>query len=149
MLGTYVTVTIVYVCSWINFFEGRNHQVDVLWIVEIRISAKPLKGVHFGVKRRVLGPDLYELVIHVFVDELLDDRRQQLDLGLDAQIHATCRLWLLRLLKWIQFGVHLLLELVKEFIGARLVLLDRIDISDHLLPHARPMLLESLLYVLP
>ncbi len=152
MLGPYVAVSVVDVRARIYLLIGRNHQVHVLGVIEVRISTKPLKGVHLGVECDVLGPDLDQLVVHVLVDELLDHGRQVLQLVLDPcqtlTIDDTCR-WLSgRLLGLGELGVHLLLELVEEFVGAGLVGAHRVDVGDHLRTHPRPVLLKPLLNVL-
>lgn len=145
MLGPYVAVSVVDVRARIYLLIGRYHLVYVLGFVKVRISTKPLKGVHLGVKCDVLGPDLDQLVIHVLVDELLDHGRQVLQLVFHPcqtlTVDDTCNWLSSRLLGLIELGVNLLLELVEEFVGAGLVGTHCVDVCDHLRTHPGPVLL--------
>lgn len=151
MLSSNVAVPIVYICSSIYLLVGCDHQIDIFWIVKVCISAQPLKCVHFCVKGWVLGANLNQLIIHVFIYKLLDNCSQRFKLILNSSELLTISTWISlrrRLLSLSKLAFHLLFKLIKQLISARLIRPHGIDISDHLLPHPTPVLLKPFLDIL-
>ena len=152
MLRSNIAVSIVNIRSPINLLESCNHQIDIFRIVKVRISTQPLKGVHLGIKGWVLGANLNQFIIHVFIYKLLHHRSQCFKFILNSRQLLTITTWssLRRrlLLSLRELAFHLQLELVEQLISASLIRPHGINVGDHLLSHPAPVLLKSFFDVL-
>ncbi len=76
MLRGNVRVPIVDVIPSVDLLESLEHQIHILRVVEVRIACQPLKSVHLGIERLVLASYSDELVVHVLINEFLNDCRE-------------------------------------------------------------------------